>query len=384
MRAPGAPSTPLSLPASACFAAAALLGGLLGAAAPAAAQAPRWELEAGGARLQYDTLDALNGPSLSGLLEWERPALLARLATGVTGFQDAGWSFQGRGELAGWLAPAGRDAPLRLEVGASAAGSRHSQGFDAFLGRTDLRLHLLGRWAGAWAGVGAGTAKNSLDESAVHGVLPTAGAWVRGGPARVTLSYLHTMLEGEAWPEANISVSVSSGPVDLTAYGGVRRTPFPEVEDDESWAGISAALWLAPRIAVVASAGDYPSDILQGIPGGEYFSLGIRFTRERARPVPPEVPIPLIFSRDRAESGGITFRVPDANRVEIAGDWNDWTPTPLQRDAQGRWRLPPGVPPGVYRFNLFVDGARWVVPEDVPAMDDGFGGTVGLLVISPD
>lgn len=384
MRAGGSQSTPLHTVAPSVLTVAAALTALLWPAAPALAQVPRWEVEAGGSRLQYDTLDALNGPSLTGLLEWDRPALLARLSSGATGFGDNGWSIQGQGELAGWLAPAGRDAPLRLEVGASAAGSRHSLGFDAYVGRTDLRFHLLGAWAGAWAGLGATIAKSSLDEESLRGVLPSVGAWVRGGPARVTLSYLHTTLEGEAWPEANLSVSMSTGPVDLTAFGGVRRTPFPEVEKNEAWAGASAALWLDSRLAIVASAGEYPSDLLQGIPGGEYFSFGIRLTRQRVRPVPPEVPIPLIFSRDRAESGRITFRVPDAARVEIAGDWNDWNPTPLERASADRWRLPAGIPPGVYRFNLLVDGDRWLVPDDIPAMDDGFGGTVGLLVISPD
>ncbi len=31
---------------------------------------------------------------------------------------------------------------------------------------------------------------------------------------------------------------------------------------------------------------------------------------------------------------------------------------------------------------LARDGERWVVPEDVPSVDDGFGGRVGLLIVA--
>jgi hypothetical protein len=40
------------------------------------------------------------------------------------------------------------------------------------------------------------------------------------------------------------------------------------------------------------------------------------------------------------------------------------------------------LPPGVYRFNLIVDGERWIVPEGVTAVDDGYGGKTCLLVVS--
>ena len=55
---------------------------------------------------------------------------------------------------------------------------------------------------------------------------------------------------------------------------------------------------------------------------------------------------------------------------------------PLSQDATGRWIVPVGLAPGVYRFNLRADGERWIVPEGVPQIDDGYGGRVGLLIIS--
>lgn len=350
---------------------------------PLAAQAPRWELEAGAARIQYDSLDALNSPSLSGLLEWEGDAFLGRVAGGVTGLGDSGWSVQGRGEGAFWLAPAGSGSPFRVELGGSLAGTRQSSGFDSHAARGDARLHLVGTRLGAWAGASGALARNSLDEEDVTAAIPTAGVWFRSGPARVTLSYLHTVLDGDAWPEANLSVAVSRGPVDVTAYAGARQVPFDDQEEDP-WFGVSAAFWVRSNLAAVAAAGRSGSDIFQGIPGGDFVSLGIRFTPRRSRPVPPAVPLPLIFSGAAAAAGEISFALPGAEQVAIAGDWNDWTPTPLAQGSGGEWVLPAGVPPGVYRFNLVVDGDQWVVPEGVPSVDDGFGGQVGILVISLD
>ena len=90
---------------------------------------------------------------------------------------------------------------------------------------------------------------------------------------------------------------------------------------------------------------------------------------------------PIVYTNEQATRGNISFAVEAASRVEIAGDWNGWVSEPLTRDASGRWAIPPGLAPGVYRFNLRVDGERWIVPEDVPAVDDGFGGRVGLLIV---
>ncbi|MDT8341785.1 MAG: glycogen-binding domain-containing protein, partial [Longimicrobiales bacterium] len=232
-------------------------------------------------------------------------------------------------------------------------------------------------------GVGAAVARNSLDDGTVSALSPNVGVWLRRGPARVTLSGLLTRLEGASWPEANLTVALSRGAVDVTAFGGVRDDPFSDLAPTGSWwAGASAAAWITPRAALVVSGGRYAPDILQGIPGGDYFTLGFRITARRARPVPPDIPVPLVFSRERAESGGIGFRLPAARSVAIVGDWNDWTPAPLRADGGGRWVLTEPVPPGVHRFNLVVDGERWVVPDDVPRIDDGFGGSVGLLVVS--
>ncbi|MDX1492994.1 MAG: glycogen-binding domain-containing protein [Longimicrobiales bacterium] len=364
-------------------AAAVLLALFASSGAELRGQEPRWGLDLNASRIQFDTAATLNAPSATGLLEWRRPRLFGRLTGSLTGFQDAGWSTQGRGDVAGWLTPFGAASPFRLELAGTVGASRHSSGFSASLGRANARLHLARRDFGGWAGAGGVMAGNSLDTEAVTAVAPTVGLWGQTGSVRATVSYVHTTLSGEVYPEGNAVLAVSEGSLDLTLYGGFRTFPFEGI-DPEGWAGASAALWVGRTTAVVISGGSYASDILQGLPGGDFISVGLRLTSRRDRPIPTSVDAPIVYSADIARERRITLTVPDADRVEIAGDFNGWTPEPLRRVGDGEWAVPVELAPGVYRFNLRVDGERWIVPDGVPEVDDGYGDTVGLLIISPN
>ena len=346
------------------------------------AQAPRWEMDFNATRIEYDTMAALNAPSISTLAEWQRPSLFGRLSGSVTGFESAGWSAQGRADLAGRLSPFGVLNPVQLELAGTAGGSRHSSGFNSLIARAGARLHVGRRSVGGWAGASLASARNSFDTAFVTGVVPSAGIWAQSGPIRATLSYLHTRISGETYPEADLTVSLSQGPIDLTVYGGLRRSPFEGLGLDESWAGATAAIWVHPRAALVFSGGRYSSDVWQGLPGGKFVSLGFRLTRRRARPIPISMRAPIVYTPEAARVGSIGFEVDGARQVEIAGDWNGWELVPLSQDRTGRWIVPAGLAPGAYRFNLRVDGERWIVPEGVPQIDDGYGGRVGLLLIS--
>jgi 1,4-alpha-glucan branching enzyme len=73
---------------------------------------------------------------------------------------------------------------------------------------------------------------------------------------------------------------------------------------------------------------------------------------------------------------------PDARRVALVGDFNDWDPaaTPLRASAGGAWSAAVQLSPGRHRYAFVVDGVRWLAdPAAPPAPDDDFG-TPGSVV----
>jgi hypothetical protein len=66
--------------------------------------------------------------------------------------------------------------------------------------------------------------------------------------------------------------------------------------------------------------------------------------------------------------------------VEIVAEWTHWERQPLKKSGK-HWLLDVQLAPGVYRFNLILDGTRWIVPDGVSAVDDDLGGRTGVLLV---
>ena len=65
------------------------------------------------------------------------------------------------------------------------------------------------------------------------------------------------------------------------------------------------------------------------------------------------------------QTGGLwTFHLvcPDAERVYVVGDFNDWSTTAvaMQRNAQGDWQASLKLPPGTYHFRYLVADGQWI------------------------
>jgi hypothetical protein len=168
--------------------------------------------------------------------------------------------------------------------------------------------------------------------------------------------------------------------MDLTGAAGWRE-PHQQDSRAASWVGGSFTYWFNQHTAVVLAGGSYPRDLLQNLSDGRYLSLAVRLANRR-----PPVWTAIGAGRPiyAVEPGAteLRFSVPGpATRVELAGDWTAWKRVPLRRGADGRWVIPVSLRPGVYRFNLIVDGLRWIIPEGIAEIDDGFGGKTALLVV---
>jgi 1,4-alpha-glucan branching enzyme len=87
--------------------------------------------------------------------------------------------------------------------------------------------------------------------------------------------------------------------------------------------------------------------------------------------------------------GGILFRYknPDAKRVNLVGDFNDWSPTadPMtDENGDGEFTLfyPLGV--GTYAYKFLVDGRNWVADPANPSSEpDGFNGRNSIVKVLP-
>jgi hypothetical protein len=79
----------------------------------------------------------------------------------------------------------------------------------------------------------------------------------------------------------------------------------------------------------------------------------------------------------------ITVQVPpDAEMVELAGDFSVWEPLPMRRVGED-WTLDLEVPEGLHHFGFFVDG-EWYVPDEArDAVPDEWGRQSLTLLVEP-
>lgn len=347
---------------------------------PVDAAAQRWQLDLGGTRVKFDEAAALSSASIAPFIEWTGGIAYFSLGGSLAAFEGAQWATQGRADLS-LLSPRLGSSPVRFELLGSSAGTYHSTEFRTAATRGEARLHMSSRRAGVWFGGVGATGWTSAAPGIARGGGPTVGLWGRDRDWTATAVFTPLQIEGFWYPELTGRASVSVGPVDLLGYGGWREgAAASNVPDATAWGGAVASIWLGRQAALVLSGGSYPSDLLQGLPDGRYLSAALRFSNRRPSVWTFKSPGRPVYARE-GESGALRFKVAGASQVQVVGDWNGWEPVPMVRGSDGRWVLPVALQPGVYRFNLIVNGEQWIVPEGVVAVDDGFGGVTGLLII---
>lgn len=89
-----------------------------------------------------------------------------------------------------------------------------------------------------------------------------------------------------------------------------------------------------------------------------------------------------------ADTVYVRFQVaaPQARNVAVAGSFNGWSAAalPLHRAADGSWEATIALPVGEHSYQFVVDGQRWIPDPTAQAqVDDGFGGTNSVIVVSP-
>jgi 1,4-alpha-glucan branching enzyme len=70
----------------------------------------------------------------------------------------------------------------------------------------------------------------------------------------------------------------------------------------------------------------------------------------------------------RKKTVEFTYAAPDAKKVFLAGEFNNWDPEslPMKKDKKGVWRTTVKVLPGRYEYKFMADNA-WV--ENLPGLE---------------
>ncbi len=166
--------------------------------------------------------------------------------------------------------------------------------------------------------------------------------------------------------------------------GGGVRAQNTVVRSAKSWGSVDAQLWISPRVAIVATAGQSLADIVRGVPSARYATLALRVAsgvhaaigRHRVEPSGPRLMIESVDSVARR----IDVRAPNARSVELMADFTDWAPVALERVGD-TWRIERAIAPGLHRVAIRVDGGEWVAPVNLPHTTDEFGGVVALVTV---
>lgn len=350
-------------------------------------------IEAGVSEVRYDGFLASAAGSVSPTIRWEHPR--------GRGFVSARGTYlrfeSGRHSLDGsvngsWFAPV---APrLRAELGVSAGASQYANIASFSHSEAEARLHLMSAERGGWAGASAGRSYFSGVPRNV--VVLATGFWLLRRDKTMFVSLDRSFIGDTAYSDLRASGRWRESRLVLEGIVGAR------VWSRGGGRGVygegSAALTLGPEVALVLSAGRYPTDAVSGSIAGRYVTAALRVgSIPIRRPAPRALPVnePVYTGSDGAVKAAetslaiqirpddvlLTVYAAGAASVEITGDFTDWQPVPLNRGAGDTWTGVFRMTAGMHRVNVRRDGGPWIVPTGTMRRPDDYDGEVGVFVL---
>jgi hypothetical protein len=381
-------------------AAGAAQGRTLGAIGQQIGQSVTAGVDAGAAAITYDDYGASRVESISPSVRWETARSMVLANASLSQFESGRTSLQ-TGVTGSFLSP--EFLNVRGEVYGSFSSTRYMQQLAATSVYGVGRLHAATPNAGAWLGAGGGFVSRGsrLPDAITQG---DAGVWTRNDAVVYTLAVQPTRVGNTRFADVTAGARWEGARAEVALSSGYRARPTEDVPGVQAWGEGWLTVWLGRRAAVVAGAGVFPFDVVQGLPGGRYASAGLRLVTRRPSVGDPGLRAELTESYELqrlarvARAGGpvdrfvvadnpdgtrlLRLRVSGARRVEVMADFTDWTATPLAAaSAPGEWCLVAVIGPGVHRINVRVDDGAWTVPEGLAAVSDEFGGTAGIFVV---
>lgn len=212
----------------------------------------------------------------------------------------------------------------------------------------------------------------------------TSELWRTGGSGGVRTTVRDVVLEARVggWESSagafrRVGAAVAGGGrVSWRAEAAVWNAPG----GSEVTGSVSLRLPLGGSWTGQASGGRSEPNPLLGTRPGVHLGLSVRRTLARFGDE-EEVPLYRVLEDGSPPSVRFALEAPDAERVELTGDFTGWEPVAM-RPTDGRWVVEMPVRPGVHHFGFRVDG-RWHVPPDAPGrVDDEWGRVNATLVVS--
>ena len=345
-------------------------------ARPGAAQA-RASFGVGAGTVRYSGGTSFSSATFSPAASFASSNLAADVSGSFASLPDAEWSSQGRGDV--WVASAPLIHGWRLGMEGVVAGTSRTDGAwtAAAQGIGEL-LWSRPQWG---VGVGAGPAGGWIaNDSPVAALRLRARAWWRSRGPDLQLSLEPTHFPGAWFTDASVGAALQRGRATASIWTTVRLSG---VYGSSGAASAFVQLFMKSTLALELAGGSYLRDPYQGLPRAGFLTLGVRLhTAPRVPRADPSAAkwSPLV-PQSRGDSLVVRFRFDSVRTVAIAGDWNQWQPTPLRSSGASLWEGMLALKRGLYHFNLLVDGTDWVVPNGVATVPDGLGGMVGVLLV---
>lgn len=317
-----------------------------------------------------------SAPSLSPTLSFNSTGVYSELNGVLASLSNGDWSGSGRGTL--WLATSAFAGGFHLAADGTLAGTNRTGGpWTAAAHAAGELFWARSRWGfGLGAGPSGGWIESQPSVTALH---TRARIWWRLGGIDWAVSAEPTRFLGAWFTDASLGASLNRGPLVASVWGLARLSA---TYGSRTAVSGSIQFYTMPFLALELGGGSYLPDPYQGLPQARYLSAGVRLHAAKRRPpavsAPRLMPLVPIWQGD---SVLLQFMMPGATSVAIAGDWNDWQPSPLRSAGLEGWKGLVSLKPGTYHFALLVDGKEWVVPGGVASVGDGMGGMTALLVV---
>jgi predicted carbohydrate-binding protein with CBM48 len=349
-------------------------------------------LDLGVSTVRYDGFLSSGATALAPSLRWERPGASLTAQGTYLRFESGNASVQGSVTGSLFSAPTRR---WRGQVVGAVGGSSYAEFASFHHAMGEVRLHRLGRRTGAWISGSVGRASLGGAPRPVTGL--TAAGWAQSAGVQLFASATRAVVGDTAFSDVEAAARAHRGALVLEGYAGAR------IWSRGGGRGVygegSATIRLRETLALVFSGGRYPTDPIRGSISGRYAAVALRLHSPAAlRPPPrdlapvapptgssgtsePAARLEVLSQGDRAVR--FTVRAPNADLVEIAGDFTDWVPVALVRAASsaGVWEVVVRIPSGVHRMAVRIDGGAWIAPAGSRRADDDFNGEVGIFVV---